>query len=100
MVQCNSESTSINHWDTRFFWVGSVWAKNNTMTDVSLLLLGTQVGKYLNMKTRMVMNLEKIEIKGCKGYGLGANSSVRKPEEAVNQLGIYWLVLNEPPPLF
>ena len=38
------------------------------------------------------------------GYGLGANSYVRKPVDfdafvtATAQLGLYWLVLNEPPP--
>jgi CheY-like chemotaxis protein len=38
------------------------------------------------------------------GYGLGANSYVRKPVDfnqfidAARQLGLYWLILNEPPP--
>jgi two-component system response regulator len=38
------------------------------------------------------------------GYGLGANSYVRKPvnfdqfAEAIHQLGLYWLVINEVPP--
>jgi two-component system response regulator len=39
-----------------------------------------------------------------QGYRLGVNSYVRKPVdfnefvEAVRQVGLYWLVLNEPPP--
>jgi two-component system response regulator len=44
------------------------------------------------------------EMDRINGYGLGANSYVRKPvdfnqfSEAARQLGLYWLVLNESPP--
>jgi two-component system response regulator len=45
---------------------------------------------------------EPQDLKAC--YGLGTNSYIRKPVdfdefvEAVSHLGLYWLVLNEPPP--
>lgn len=38
------------------------------------------------------------------GYDLGVNSYIRKPVDfrqfahCIEQLGLYWLVLNEPPP--
>jgi CheY-like chemotaxis protein len=39
------------------------------------------------------------------GYSLGANSYIRKPvdfeqfTEAIRELGLYWILINEPPPV-
>jgi two-component system response regulator len=61
-----------------------------------------------NARTRLlpivILTTSVEERDRLEGYRLGANSYVRKPVDfaefarAVIQLGLYWLVLNEPPP--
>ncbi len=62
-----------------------------------------------NDKTRrlpiVIMTSSKEDVDVASAYDFGANSYIRKPvdfnqfAEAVNHLGLYWLVINEPPPL-
>jgi len=52
----------------------------------------------------VILTTSNEEMDRLKGYGLGANSYVRKPVEftefiqAVKQLGLYWLLLNQNAP--
>ena len=51
----------------------------------------------------MTSSMEDVDV--ASAYDNGANSYIRKPvdfnqfADAVNHLGLYWLVINEPPPV-
>ena len=71
---------------------------------------GLEVLRHLRADERtkllpvVILTSSKEEKDMISGYSLGANSYVRKPvdfvqfSDAVRQLGLYWLLLNEPPP--
>jgi len=100
-----------------FFGTGSYAGRDLTvLPQVTLLDLklpkvdGLEVLRQLraNELTRLlpvvILTSSNEEQDRVNGYGLGANSYVRKPidfgqfRDTVRQLGLYWLILNEPAP--
>lgn len=100
-----------------FFGKGKYAGRDTSLTpQVTLLDLklpkidGLEVLRQLraNPRTKLIpvviLTSSNEEQDRLKGYGLGANSYVRKPVdfnqfiEAVRQLGLYWLLLNEQAP--
>ncbi len=98
------------------FGTGSYADQQTTLPAVVLLDLklpkidGLEVLRRIrsNERTRLlpvvILTSSREEQDIVRGYSLGANSYTRKPVdfrefvEAVNQLGLYWLLLNEAPP--
>jgi len=95
-----------------------MYAGRDTSVEPELILLdlklpkidGFEVLKKLRADERtkllpvVILTSSKEQQDIVNGYGLGANSYVRKPVDfqdfldAVLQLGLYWLILNETPP--
>jgi two-component system, response regulator len=82
-----------------------------TLLDLNMPRMnGHQVLKKIrgNPLTRLlpvvILTASKEETDIFKSYELGSNAYIRKPvdfiqfAEAIKQLGLFWLVLNEPPP--
>ena len=103
-----------------FIFGGGAWADRDPADLPSLILLDLNVPKVdglsvlrqirADVRTRrapvVILTSSSEQQDLIKGYDLGANSYVRKPVafeefvEAVRQLGVYWLVLNELPVAF
>jgi len=101
-----------------FLWAEGAYAGRDAADLPSLVLLDLKLPKVSGLdvlrrirgdaRTRrlpvVILTTSKEEQDVAAGYELGANSYIRKPVDfhqfaaAVEQLGLYWLVLNEAPP--
>ena len=102
-----------------YIFVTGVYSDRNIEDLPSVILLDIKLPKVDGMevlrriredkRTKMlpvvILTSSKEESDLIDGYKLGCNSYVRKPIEfeefskAIRELGLYWLLLNEPPPV-
>jgi CheY-like chemotaxis protein len=102
-----------------YIFVTGVYSDRNIEDLPSVILLDIKLPKVDGMevlrriredkRTKMlpvvILTSSKEESDLINGYKLGCNSYVRKPIEfeefskAIRELGLYWLLLNEPPPV-
>ena len=101
-----------------YLFGAGAWSGRDTRVQPQLVLLDLKLPKVDGLevlrrmradeRTRLqpvvILTTSKEDRDVIAGYALGANSYIRKPVSfdefmvAVNQLGLYWLVLNVPPP--
>jgi two-component system, response regulator len=101
-----------------FLWAEGAYAGREAANLPALVLLDLKLPKVSGLdvlrrirgdaRTKrlpvVILTTSKEEQDVAAGYDLGANSYIRKPVDfhqfaaAVEQLGLYWLVLNEAPP--
>jgi len=68
------------------------------------VLQNLRAQKHTRLLPVVILTSSVEESDVIRGYSLGCNAYVRKPvdftqfAEAVRELGLFWLVLNEPPP--
>jgi len=101
-----------------YLFAGGKYAGRDVSETPALVLLdlklpkvdGLEVLRQIRVDARthrlpvVIMTTSKEEQDVAQSYDLGANSYIRKPVdfkqfvESVEHLGLYWLVMNEPPP--
>ena len=102
-----------------YLFAQNAYASRNPLDLPAVMLLDLKLPKVdglevlrrvrANPRTRLlpvvILTSSNEEQDRLDGYACGANSYVRKPVEftefanAVQQVGLYWLLLNEPPPI-